>query len=60
MLPASGERINIKRYYWGLDVTMHVSRGGKESGLCMYPGQGNRKAFGDGHRLVDFLTVIHQ
>lgn len=54
MRQASGERISINRYSWGLDIEMHVSKGGKESGLCMYSGQGDPKAFGDGHRLVDY------
>ena len=55
MRQASGEKITIKRFYYGLDIRLTVSRHGKESGLCMYSGQGDWKAFGDAQRLVYHL-----
>ena len=47
---ASGVRVEIERNKWGLDVTILVVRGSKDSGLCTYPLNGDPKAFGDQQR----------
>ena len=49
---ASGGRVQIDRNYWGLDINIYCRRGAKDSGLCMYPHDGNPKAYGDQQRSV--------